>query len=478
MSALLKFKTPPRAHQREALRLMQPAPAFSLMMGVGTGKSYCIVNDILQQRADVAVIVAPPGVHEDTWQEAEIPRHWSGTSRPMVRITKAGKPMYGLRDLIENSEGAPVRIACVHYNALITKTGRDAIVAFLRTGRRTYMALDESHNIKTPKSKTTRAAWQLAKFADVRRILSGTMTTHGYEDLYAQYRFLDWRIIGARTFTEFKAEHCDMRDQTIYKKDGSTIVVQRIAGYRNEEALFRKIAPYTFQIHKEDCLDLPPQTWVERTVALSREQQRLYDDLVKYAVAQTEAGKLVNTEQTITLLIRLQQIVSGHVGTGEGQWEPVACPRIEACVDTVRESDGKVLVWARWIPDRIQLKKAFDDAGIGARVYAEETRQDALSAFRRDPGIKVLLLNPATGGAGLTINEAPNAVHYSLSFAWVDLVQSEGRNHRDGQTVPVTYTTLRAKGTTDDHIQRILRLRQDVADAVRTAPELRRVLGR
>ena len=463
------YKTAPYAHQAEALRRMAGQPAYALMMGVGTGKSWCVLNDACAQQADVLVVVAPSGVHDYTWPRDEIPRHWSGPE-PLVGITKASRKDYGLRDLL-HTPTAPVRIACVHYEALTSPTGVDAVATLLRSARHAYMALDESHNIKTPKAQRTKTALKLGQLAAVRRTLSGTMVTRGYEDLFAQYKFLNPAILGVSSFTAFKAQYCEM---VTGHASGNSHTFQKLVGYKNLDQLFRLIGPYTYQVHKDQCLDLPPQSWVTRHVPLSTAQYQLYNDLQRHAVALTASGAVVTGEQAITLLLRLQQILAGHVSVGPGQWEPVACPRLEHCADVVRQADGKTLVWARFVPDRVQLLDTFRQAGVGAVAY--DGQPDTLARFRRDPGLRALIVNPATGGAGLTLNEAPNAVHYSLSFKWVDLEQSEGRNHRSGQTVPVTYTTLVAPDTIDQHVLATLRARQDVADTVRNAPALGRWL--
>lgn len=464
----MRYKTTPRAHQQQALDRMKGRPGFSLMMGVGTGKSWCVLNDAaLQCETPLLIIVAPNGVHEDTWP-TEIAKHWPGAP-PLVGVTRAGRRDHGLQTLLAQPTH-PMRIACVHYESFYSDTGADVVATLARQARGSaYLVLDESHRIKTPSAKLTRKLWNLSRLCGWRRILSGTMTTKGYEDLYAQYRFLSPDIIGCTTYAAFKAMF--LVQVPVYDENGRVRYTMP-KGYQNLPYLFQRIAPVTFQVHKKDCLDLPPQTWVDRPVVLSGAQRQLYNALIEDNVALLDSGQVVLADQIIVRLMRLQQIVAGHVGTGPNQWEPVACPRLEDCADTVAQSDGKTLVWARFVPDRIQLLKLFREQGIGALEYTTDTAADVLHRFRTDPGIQALILNPASAGAGLTLNEAPNAVHYSLSFRWDHLAQSEGRNHRDGQTVPVTYTTLVARGTTDDHVRRVLRAGADVAATLQTTPEL------
>jgi SNF2 family DNA or RNA helicase len=462
------FKTAPYAHQATALDRMADAPGFALMMGVGTGKSWCVLNDAHLNGVDTLVIVAPSGVHESTWAREEIPKHWSGPE-PLVGVTRSGRKDYGLRELLQ-TPNAPVRIACVHYEALTSVYGLDAVAALLRQSRTgAYMVLDESHNIKTPTSRRTKASWKLGQLAAYRRILSGTMTTRGYEDLYAQFRFLNPAIIGSPSFTAFKQEFCEL---VTGHASGNSHTFQKLVGYKNLDRLFKRLAPFTFQAHKDQCLDLPAQTWATRPVVLSEAQQQHYNALRSQSITMAENGAIISAEQAITQLLRLQQVLAGHLPTGAGTYEPLPCPRVDACVDVAAQCDGKVLVWARFIPDRTRLLDAFQKAQIGAVLYTGQ--DDELQRFRRDPGLKALILSAAMGGAGLTLNEAPNAIHYSLSFKWVDLEQSEGRNHRSGQLVPVSYTTLVAPGSVDEHVLATLRAKQDVADVVRNADQLAR----
>jgi hypothetical protein len=468
------YKTEPYRHQHEALARMYGKPEFALLAGVGTGKGKIAVDDgarnFRDRSIELLVILAPIGVHQDAWIGDErspglIPQHLPDDIDRVVAHTVAGRKRYGLQALFDATPNPNVlKIACVHYDALSSGGCAAEVAALMKlaTGGVEVVG-DESQKIRTPGATRTKVVWRYGQLARFRRITTGSAISQGWHDLYAQYKFLGPHILGTSTFTGFKAEFCIEQRYDRFSK---------IVGYRNIAELERRIAPYTFQISKDACTDLPAQTWVERPVQLSGEQARIYKALAEDFLHELENGQVIETEQAITRLLRLQQVTSGHVPDMLGGHIELPCPRIEETVEVVREADGKVIVWCRFIPDRDRLGRALTDAGIGWAAYAGDDRSAALSRWRAHDTCRVLIANPVSGGTGLTLNEASTMVHYSMSFNYEDLEQSEGRNHRIGQTKNVTYVTMRARGTVDDKLIRALRGKRNVADALRSSREI------
>lgn len=467
-----QFKTKPYEHQQEALDKMDGQANYAILAGVGTGKSKIMIDDasrLYRQGAiDTLVILSPIGVHRDAWVgDDETPglvaQHLPDDIPREVAYTVTGKPSYGLAKLEPMGGARELKVASVHYEALSSGGCAVTVANIIKRAKGCMIVADESQKLRSPGSKRTKVAWRYGQLAQFRRITTGTPLSQGWQDLYAQYKFLDWSIIGCRTFTEFKAQYCL---ETRYDR------FTKITGYRNVPLLERLIAPVTYQIAKNACLDLPAQHWQERSVLLTSEQMAAYKSMEKDLMLELSSGVVLDVENAVTRILRLEQIVAGHLPDGSGGWTPLNNNRVDAAVDICQQTDGKVLIWCRFIPDRVQLAEAFKKEGIGFAVYEGKERSEALAKWRRESECQVLIANPVSGGTGLTLNEAATVIHYTLSFNFEDLEQSEGRNHRIGQTQKVTYITLRAKGTTNDHVIRTLRGKRNIADALRSSVEI------
>ena len=112
---------------------------------------------------------------------------------------------------------------------------------------RSMVILDESSYIKGHKSRRTHWITQASKPARYRMILTGTPMSQGVVDLYSQLRFLDQRILGYKSFYSFAANHLE------YSEKRPGLIIRS----HNLDYLAAKIAPYTYQVKKEECLSLP-----------------------------------------------------------------------------------------------------------------------------------------------------------------------------------------------------------------------------
>jgi SNF2 family DNA or RNA helicase len=79
-------------------------------------------------------------------------------------------------------------------------------------------------------------------------------------------------------------------------------------------------------------------------------------------------------------------------------------------------------------------------------------RQDIAGRFREDSATRVLVANPAAAGTGFTFTAASYTIYESLSWRYDHYAQSQDRNHRIGQTKPVTYMRLLAADTIEEAI--------------------------
>jgi SNF2 family DNA or RNA helicase len=171
---------------------------------------------------------------------------------------------------------------------------------------KTMIAIDESTTIKTPTSNRTKNILKLSDEAKYRRILTGSPVTKSPLDLYSQCLFLDPWLLGHQSYYTFRARYSIVKKIQV---NGRHIEV--VVGYKNLGELSDKIKPFSKRILKEDCLDLPEKTFVKHYVELTKEQQKVYNQMKQEAIAFLD-GKMQSSATVMTQLMRLHQITCGH----------------------------------------------------------------------------------------------------------------------------------------------------------------------
>jgi SNF2 family DNA or RNA helicase len=182
---------------------------------------------------------------------------------------------------------------------------------------------------------------------------------------------------------------------------------------------------------------------------------------------------MVSTVNALTQLMRLHQIVCGHVKLDDGSVKELPNNRIKELLSIIEESSGKIIIWANYRHDIEAIKLALQkEYGMNAvATYYGDTdsdiRQKIVLDFQ-DPEseLRFFVGNPRTGGYGLTLTEANVVVYFSNSFDLEVRLQSEDRAHRIGQTKKVTYIDLMSPNTVDEKIVQALRSKIDIANQV------------
>ena len=471
MSKKYKYKTKPYQHQDDVLWASWYKTNWAYLMEMGTGKSkVCIDNAAIlfeEGKIDTFVIVAPKGVYRN-WANLEIPAHMPDRIDRTVVIWRAGANKSEkelLNGLLEPSDR--LRVLVMNVEALSTPKGRKYLTALLGASK-ALLAVDESTAIKSPKAGRTKALIKLAPLAHYRRILTGFPVTQSPMDLWAQCRFLDKELLGdcGDNFFQFQYRYAVMRKQHI-----GTHSFNRVVGYRNLEQLGSILKEFSSRITKDECLDLPAKIYTQRDVTLTDDQKRIYTELKDYALAHIDDGKFMTANNVMTQLLRMQQVLSGHVKSDGGEVIEVKDNRINELMDCLEEVDGKAIIWSRFRYDVKRITEALTKAhGPGSTVCyfgdtTDEERSSAIEQFQNGK-TRFFVGNPQTGGYGITLTAATTVIYFANSFDLAVRVQSEDRAHRIGQTDHVTYIDLISEGTIDERIVKALRDKMDIASLV------------
>lgn len=459
-----------------ALDAKTPGGGFGELFEMGCGKTLTTiaVAGALYNlgKIDRVLVVAPTSVcsvwPHDLNQFATFP--WEAR----VLHGDKKKRLKALNEL-ENWPFKALRIAVINYES----THRDGIFEALAAYKPDLIVCDESQRIKNPSAAQSKALHKLGDAAPFRMILSGTPVQNNAVDLYSQYRFLDPAVYGAN-FYAFKNRYCIMGGYGQHQ----------IVGYRNMDELVEKEHSVAYRVTKEECLDLPQQTFINRYVQFTDAEQAIYEQLRKSSFLELETGENVTATTILTMYLRLMQLTGGFLTADEStRPKQVNTAKLDALADIVDDyvvdAGKKLVIFARFraeiaaIENLLRLRK-IQYGSIYGDVPMEE-RGKIVDDFQTNPDTKVFVAQIQTAGLGITLHAASTAVFYSYDYNYANYAQALARIHRIGQRLPVTYIHLVVDGSIDEKILAALENKEDMAKTVvdswrevLTAPEKRR----
>jgi SNF2 family DNA or RNA helicase len=464
-----KFKTKPYKHQMDALEKSWNRETYAYFMEMGTGKTKVLIDNLAmlydKGKVNGALIVAPKGV-VGTWYNNELPTHLPDHINTEIVLWKSAitKKQKEKLDVLFTT-GEDLHILIMNVEAFSTTKGMEFANKFL-SAHQTLMAIDESTTIKTPTAKRTKNIIKLATDAKYRRIMTGSPVTKNPLDLYTQCNFLSPWLLDFTSYYAFRNRYAEMKTLHMHGRQ-----IQVVNGFKNLGELSDTLKSFSYRVLKEDCLDLPDKIFIKRQISLTSDQRKLYEQMKEEAIAILK-GKQSTTVNTLTQLMRLQQITCGHFTADDGATQPIPNNRITELMDVLQEIEGKVIIWAHYQYDITEITKAI------SKVYGpdsivdyygltpQEDRQPNIKRFQDDPKCRFIVGTPSTGGYGITLTAANTVIYYSNGYDLEKRLQSEDRAHRIGQKKSVTYVDLMADDTVDEKIVQALRRKINIASEV------------
>ena len=464
------YKNKPFLHQEAYLQRFWDKRVAALFADMGTGKSYMIINNIamLYDKGEInaALIVAPKGVYRN-WYNLEIPRHMPAHIVYKMALwtpTPNKAQEAAMVELFERTED--LKILVMNIEAFSTAKGTKFAQRFL-LAKEGFMAIDESTTIKSPKAARSKAAVKVGHEAKYKRIMTGSPVTKSPMDLYQQCAFLSRGCLDQPSYYTFQSRYAVVMERTL-----ATHSFKQILGYRHLDELQQKLNKFSFRVTKDQCMDLPDKVFLRREVDLTPEQKRAYEQMRLMALATFEQG-LTSTVNALTQIMRLQQIVCGHVTLDNGEVVSLPNNRLNELLAVIEESRGKIIIWAHFRHDidaiKNALQKAYGMTSV-ATYYGDtpdEERPLIVEKFQ-DPKseLRFFVGQPRTGGYGLTLTEAHTMIYYSNGYDLEVRLQSEARIDRFGQVNKMTYIDLVSPKTVDDKIVTALLQKMDVANEI------------
>lgn len=306
------------------------------------------------------------------------------------------------------------------------------------------VVIDELSSFKNHQAKRFRALMKVRP--KVKRVvgLTGTPTANGLIDLWAEFRLLDMgqrlgRFIGHYRTAYFKPDK--MNGQIVFS-------YKPLPGA--EEKIYERISDITISMKAADHLQMPELISANRTVCLSEDERKTYDNLRKELVLQLPDGE-VTAVNAAALSGKLCQMANGAVYTDSGDIVKLHERKLDALEDIIESMNGRPLLVAYWFKhdlDRISERLH--------KLHIPFSRLDTEDSIRRwnNGELPVALIHPASAGHGLNLQSGGSTmVWFGLTWSLELYKQTVARLWRQGQksgTVVVQHIVT--EGTIDEQI--------------------------
>ena len=421
------------SYQKYAAEFICAHEASAILLDCGCGKTVITltaIKELLWNRFEVRkVLVICPVRVADVWRE-EIQKweHLRGL-RISIAIGSA-----------EERREALAREADIH---VINRENVQWLVENC-VWQWDMLVVDELSSFKNPKAKRFKALKRMRP--RVKRIvgLTGTPSSNGLMDLWAEYRLLDMgarlgKFLGAYRQEYFRPD-----------KTNGYIVYSYKPLQGAEEKIYRRISDMTVSIRCTDVLQMPELISVPYEVRMNDEEMQTYKRLKQDLVLTLKDGE-VTAGNAAALCGKLSQLANGAIYRDDGSSVEVHSRKLDALEDIIEAQCGKPLLVAYWFRhDLERIAKRFDIERIDT----------ARSISRWNEGlIPVGLIHPASAGHGLNLQSGGNSlVWFGLTWSLELYMQTNARLWRQGQkngTVIIRHIV--SKGTVDERILKALR---------------------
>ena len=444
----------PHEYQRYAINFIKEHPIAAILLDMGMGKSsitLTAIMDLMYDSFEVSkvLIIAPLRVAKNTWSaELEKWDHLSGlkysiavgTAAERIKALKSDADIY-----IINRENIPW---------LIEKSGLpfdyDMVV------------IDELSSFKNWQAKRFRALMKVRP--KVKRIvgLTGTPSSNGLMDLFAEYKLLDMGQRLGRFIGQYRNRYF-VPDKT----NGHVVYSYKLLPGA-EEAIYDRISDITISMKSADHLKMPELVNSRYMVRLDEPELVKYERMKRDLLLQLPDGE-VTAANAAALSGKLSQMANGAVYSDDGTYETIHDRKLDALEDIIEAANGKPILAAYWYQhDLERIQERLSELKVGC------ARLDKERNIRRwnEGKIHVGLIHPASAGHGLNLQSGGNIlVWFGLTWSLELYQQTVARLWRQGQKETVSVIHILAAKTIDEQIMHALETKDHtqraLIDAVR-----------
>ena len=439
------MKFAPHDYQAYAIDYIETHPVAAVLLDMGLGKtviSLTAIADLLFDSfvAHRVLVIAPLRVARDTWP-AEISK-WSHLQHLTYTVAVGS---------------AKERRAALMRNADITIINRENLSWLIEDSGFPFdydtVIVDELSSFKNHQSKRFKALLRVRP--TIKRIigLTGTPSSNGLMDLWAEFRLLDMGQRLGRFITQYRNTYF-MPD----KRNGEIIYSYKPLPFA-EDAIYRKISDITISMRSTDHLKMPELVSTQYEVQLSDAEAERYADLKQELILQLPDGE-VTAANAAALTGKLAQLANGAIYADTGDVVEFHERKLDALEDIIESANGKPVLVAYWFRHDLQrIRNRFD---------VRELKSSKDITDWNSGKIPVAVIHPASAGHGLNLQAGGSTlVWFGLTWSLELYQQTNARLWRQGQSAgTVVIQHIVTKGTIDERILKALQAKDKTQAAL------------
>ena len=439
------MKYNPHEYQTFATDFIETHPVSAILLDMGLGKSVITLSAIFELCLDrfeirKVLVIAPLRVARDTWS-AEINKwdHLKGLTYSVAIGTEAE------------------RRAALQKPASVYIINRENVSWLVESSGLPFdydmVVIDELSSFKSHQSKRFKSLMKVRPF--VKRVvgLTGTPSSNGLMDLWAEFRILDMGKRLGRFITHYRDEFF-LPD----KRNGQVIFSYKPKDGADEE-IYRRISDITISMKSTDYLKMPECVINEVRVRLSGSERKIYDGLKKNLVLQI-GGSEIDAGNAAALSNKLSQMANGAVYDADKNVINIHDRKLEALEDLIEASNGKPVLIAYWFKHDLER--------IKQRFAVRELRSSKDISDWNCGTIPVAVIHPASAGHGLNLQSGGSTlIWFGVTWSLELYQQTNGRLWRQGQKAEtVVIHHILTENTVDEKIMKALRDKKQTQTAL------------
>lgn len=440
----------PHEYQKYAIEFIKKNPIAAILLDMGMGKTSIVLsalNELMFDSFEVTkvLIIAPLRVARNTWSD-EI-KKWDhlngirysiavGTAAERLAALKADADIYIINRenvpwLIEDS-GLPFDFDCV--------------------------VVDELSSFKNWQAKRFKALMKVRP--KIRHIvgLTGTPSSNGLMDLFAEFKILDMGERLGRFISQYRINY--------FKPDrmnGPIVYTYKLLPGA-EDRIYDKISDITISMKATDYLDMPELISNEYKVYLDEDERSKYEEMKDELVLQL-LGSEITAANAASLSGKLSQLANGAIYDDDGSVNTFHERKLDALEDLIESANGKPVLVAYWFKhDLTRITERLNKLKI---VFEKLDFDKSIEKWNAGE-LQVGLIHPASAGHGLNLQSGGNViVWFGITWSLELYQQTIARLWRQGQTSgTVTVIHIVTEGTVDERILKALEARDQTQSAL------------
>ena len=311
------------------------------------------------------------------------------------------------------------------------------------------VVIDELSSFKSWQSKRFKAFMAMRPY--MKRIvgLTGTPSSNGLMDLFAEFKVIDGGERLGRFIGEFRSRYFEEG-----RRNGN-IVYEYIPMDYAECQIQDKISDITISMKALDYLDMPELISTKKQVRMSEKEKEKYSQFKKEYVLSELDGLEVTAANAASLTNKLVQLSNGAVYSDDHTVVPLHEQKLDALEDILESANGEPVLVAYWFKhDLARIIGRLEKLKVKSRVL--KTEEDIREWNKGN--VPVGLLHPAGAGHGLNLQKGGHhLVWFGLTWSLELYQQTNARLWRQGQEAEtVVIQHIVTEGTIDEEILKAL----------------------